>query len=191
MKKTIILLIGLLSIIASQAQAMGEMADFTLLETGEFVVAGNESEKSVVIPFEGKSAEEIYQTLMTNAALVVNNPERQLSGVENSVVKVNITQHLLTDVTMMLPLSCTGTMYYEFQIKDGRVKVNAPYVGRPCHYGTSDKICYFDSVVKRYFKKGKLKEKKAEEFNSLIAKTNLIINTILGLQPTDNTENDW
>lgn len=191
MKKLLLFIIGLMVLIPIHAQSISEQADFTLLETGVFVNAENHEQNYVVIPFEGKSAEEIYHALMTNAALIVNNPEKQVSGVEYSVVKVNAEQHLLTDVVMMLPLSCTGTMYYEFQIKDGRVKVNAPYVGNSCHYGTSDRPCYFDSVVKGYFKKGKLKEKKAEEFNRLVNKTNMVINTILGLNKTEGQGEDW
>ena len=192
MKKILLLVIGRLACISSYAQVQAQKADFTLLKTGNFVAADSIDCNYFVIPFEGKTAEEIYKTLTTNAALVVNNPDKQVSGVEYSVVKVNIEQHLLSDVVLGMPLSCTGTMYYEFQIKDGRVKVNAPYVGKPCHYGTSDRVCYFSSVVKGYFKKDTLKEKKAAEFNALVKKTNLIINAILGIQPLQSTESeDW
>lgn len=191
MKKLLTLMFAIIGTIIASAQDSKPLADFTLLESGNFVSAENHEQNFIVIPFEGKSAQEIYQMLMTNAALVVNNPDKQVSGVEYSVVKVNATQHLLTDVVMMLPMSCTGTMYYEFQIKDGRVRVNAPYVGKPCHYGTSDNLCYFDSVVKGYFKKGKLKDKKAAEFNGLIAKTNKVINLILGIMPNESKNEDW
>lgn len=191
MKKILNIVILSLLFMTASAQSVNLQADFTLLETGSFVSAENHEKDFVVIPFEGKSQQELYQMIKTNASLVVNHPDQQVSGVEFSVVKVNIEQHLLTDVVMMLPLSCNGIVYYEFQIKDGRVKVNAPYVGRPCHYGTSDKTCYFDSVVKGYFKKGVLKEKKAEEFNGLINQTNLIINSILGLTNLENQAEDW
>lgn len=172
------------------AQDTSTKSTFTLLQTGEFV--DSITQKSfIVIPFDEMSAQDIYKHLMENASLVVNNPTEQVSGVEYSVIKVRAQQHLLTDVVMMLPLSCSGTVIYEFQIKDGRVRVNAPMVENPCHYGTSDKVCYFNSVVKGYFKKGKLKEKKAAEFNKLINKTNYIIDVILGKQTIEKSEEDW
>lgn len=194
MKKNLLLVLTAIIIASLGAFAQDSIpnANFTLLQTGKFVDASSEKE-SIIIPFDGMSAEEIYKMLFKNAALVVNNPDKQISGVEYSVVKVRAQQHLLTDVVMMLPLSCNGTMIYEFQIKEGRVKVNAPFVEEPCRYGTSDKICYFRSVVKGYFKKGKLKEKKAAEYNNLVNRTNNIINAILGLQDISEQveEEDW
>lgn len=191
MKRILLIVLGVLAAISLYAQVNKQGVNFTLLPTGKFVVADSAKSEYVIIPFEGMTAKEIYNKLMTNAALVVNNPDKQVSGVEFSVVKVNITQHLLTKKLMGLPLSCTGTMYYEFQIKDGRVKVNAPYVEEPCHYGVSDRICYFKSVTEGYFKKGKLKEEKAEEYNSLIERTNLICDSILGIKEVQNQQEDW
>lgn len=190
MKKVYLIIWSMVVALISYAQT-AEKANFTLLESGEFVVADTDNSKYIVIPFENKSAEELYKTLMANAALAVDNPDEQVSGVEYSVVKVNVTSHLLNDVIMMIPFSCTGTIYFEFQIKDGRVRVNAPYVTDLCHYGVSDKICYFTQVVKGYFKKGKLKEKKASEFNSFINKTNLFIDSILGIKPDATDDMDW
>ena len=189
--KRIITLFFLIACIGNiYSQNVQEKANFTLLETGLFVdsITGD---SFIVVPFEGKTAEELYQLLMENASLATNDPNHQVSGVENSVVKVRARQHLLTDVVMMLPLSCTGTMIYEFQIKDGKVRVNAPTIEEPCHYGTSDKTCYFRSVAKGYFKKGKLKEKKADEYNRLINKTNNVLNIILGVKSMEQEQNDW
>lgn len=134
---------------------------FTLLESGNFIDADNDSKDFIVVPFEGKTSEEIYRILLTNAALVVNNPEKQVSGVEYALVKINVTQNLLTDIKMGIPLAVNGTEYFEFQIKDGRVKVNAPYINDFCHYGTTNNTCSFKKVLNGYFKNGKLKEKKS------------------------------
>lgn len=190
MKKAILLFFAFIGTIA-YAQETSEKADFTLLPDGSFVTSSDDKKSYIVIPFDGQTDKEIYQKLIVNASLVVNNPSEQVSGVEYSLIKARTKQHLLTHVLMGLPLSCTGTIIYEFQIKDGRVRVNAPMVEEPCKYGTSDQTCYFSDVVKGYFKKGKLKEKKANEFNQLIDKTNKTINTILGLEAVEKSEEDW
>lgn len=190
-KRVFSLIVGMIAVLMVSAQSKQPGANFTLLPSGKFIVADSVESTFIVIPFDGMTSQEIYQKLMTNAALVVDNPEKQVSGVEFSVVKVNIKQHLLTDVVLGLPLSCTGTMYYEFQIKDGRVRANAPYVSEPCRYGVSNNICYFSSVTKGYFKKGKLKEKKAAEYNRLVTTTNLIYDIILGLKEVNNKQEDW
>lgn len=181
MKKLFTILALMFGIIPCFAQIQANKVDFTLLETAQFVCSEDHADTFYVIPFEDKSAEELYSMLMQNATLVVNNPDKQVAGVENSVVKVRAEQSLLTEVVMMLPLQVTGTVIYEFQIKDGKIRVNAPYVEGGCHYGTSARPASFKSAVKGYFKKGQLKEKKAAEFNHLIAKTNNVINTILGV----------
>lgn len=184
------MLMAFILAVSAYAQDSATKSSFILLQSGEFVDSISQK-PFIVVPFDGMSSQDIYKHLMENASLVVNNPTEQISGVEYSIVKVRIRQHLLTDVVMMLPLSCTGTVIYEFQVKDGRVKVNAPMVENPCHYGTSDKPCYFNSVVKGFFKKGKLKDKKAAEFNNLIYKTNYIIDVILGKASVENTDEDW
>lgn len=178
------------SMMAQNAPQRSDRVNFTLLPTGQFVdsVTG---EDYVVIGFPGDSVAHIYATLMRNISLVMNNPDKQIFGIEPSLIKAHAQMSLLVDKVMMLPLMCNGEVIFEFQIRDERVKVAAPSVTEPCHYGTTDNICYFSNVTKGYFKNGKLKEKKAGDYNKLLRKINNVVNTILGKGEVQTVETDW
>lgn len=82
-------------------------------------------------------------------------------------------------------------LYYqlEFRIKDGRVRVSAPYFEDDNEVGD---IGNFAKIVKKWFKNGQVKEKETKTVAGLELYINGIINSILGLTGrTSNIDDDW
>ena len=190
MKKFITLLLLVCPILAF-AQ---DLVSFKLTPEGTFTTASGED--FVVINFEGKSAHEIYQTLASNVGSVYNNPSKVMSGVDDASIKIRsiipVSQKI--DKIFMLGdvlIEVNGYMQYEIRIKDGRVRVAAPYIENDIWIegGASGN---FRNLVSQWFKHEK-KEKKRIENEKKIAelemRVNSVINSVLGLNKNQDDDN--
>ena len=82
MRKLIVMLLTLLPILAG-AQ---ELANFVLMPNGTYQT--EDGQDFIVIPFEGKTAHQIYQELATNVGSTFNDPSKVMSGVEDASIKI-------------------------------------------------------------------------------------------------------
>ena len=193
MKKFITLLLLVCPILAF-AQ---DLVSFKLTPEGSFTTASGED--FVVVPFEGKSAHEIYQTLASNVGSVYNDPSKVMSGVDDASIKIRaFSDNLYVQKVMGISHAWEGFYQLEFRIKDGRVRVSAPHVERDitCPSLSSNAIggnkSNFPFIVKKWFKNGEVKEKEAKHVANVENQLNGAINAILGLAgSTSKVDDDW
>lgn len=150
----------------------------------------------IVVPFEGKSAHQIYQELASNINSLYNNPSEVMTSVEDASIKVRaISDDIIRARLMGLGQSESGYYQLEFKIKDGRVRVSAPYIESQVWCVTSKGRSYSDfaPLVKKHFNKdGSLKDgKRAEDYAIVVSKMNSIINAILNLSASQDSNEDW
>lgn len=171
-----------------------DLVSFKLTPEGTFTTISDED--YMVIPFEGKSAHEIYQTLASNVGSVYNDPSKVMSGVDDASIKIRsiipISQKI--DKIFMLGdvlIEVNGYMQYEIRIKDGRVRVTAPYIENDIWIdgGASGN---FRNLVSQWFKPEKKEKKRVEnekKITELEMRVNSVINSVLGLNKTQEDDN--
>ncbi len=189
MKKLIVMMMLVLPMLA-MAQ---DLVHFVLMPDGTYQT--EDGKDFVVVPFEGKTAHQIYQELATNVGSVYNEPSEVMSGVEDASIKIRAhSDDLIRNRLMGIGQSFGGYYQLEFRIRDGRVRVSAPFIEEKVGFWmngsyNSNKFVFF---VKKHFKNGKLKDgKRAEDYNIVVAKMNGIINSILHTSTVQDAQDDW
>lgn len=182
--KKILLLMAIVLPIILQAQ---EPVKFYLTDNGSFV--SESGENFIVVPFDGKSAHEIFVTLTSNVASVYNNPSQVMSTVDDASIKIRAYNDcIFTNKVLMIQRCWAGYYQLEFRIKDGRVRVSAPIIENtltnnqlsPTAVGGGNKR-EFDKVASGWFKDGKPKEKEQKNIEYVEAGVDVPINSILGV----------
>ena len=165
-----------------------DLVTFKLTPQATFVTASGED--FVVVPFDGKSAHEIYQTLASNVGSVYNAPSKVMNVVEDASIKIRaFSPSFFKQKIIGVPIEFGLYYQLEFRIKDGRVRVSAPYFEDDNEVGD---IGNFAKIVKKWFKNGQVKEKETKTVAGLELYINGIINSILGLTGrTSNIDDDW
>lgn len=190
MKKILFLLLMMCPVLAySQG-----LVNFKLQPNASFKTSTGED--FVVVPFEGKTAHEIYQMLRTNVGTYINKASSTLSEVEDASITVFAhSDNLYTMKLLGIPHYWQGNYKLEFRIKDGRVRVSAPYIVNEIYakdVKSNVRSGNFDYYVNKWFKDGKAKEKELANVNRVENIVNRGINTILGLQgETVKIDEDW
>lgn len=190
MKKLIVTLILFVTLILLlPLLAFAQEVAFKLTPQATFVTENGED--FVVVPFEGKDAHQIYQTLASNVGSLFNDPSKVMSGVEDASIKVRAYCSTLCQKKVLLTFNGGGYYQLEFRIKDGRVRVSAPYVENQIAFD-SQPISYgdFPTIVSKWYKKGELKDKNKKDVMLVELQLNATINGILGLGQNKNEE-DW
>lgn len=191
MKKLIAIMMMLLPIMAG-AQ---ELVNFVLMPDGTYQT--EDGKDFVVIPFEGKTAHQIYQELASNVGSTFNDPSKVMSVVEDASIKIRAYSD---DLVMAKPFGYVkdqpfgGYYQLEFKIRDGRVRVSAPIVeGDVEHIGYDHKrhSGTFPKFVGKYFKNGVLQEKKKKNYDAIVTKMNNIVNHILYTSSIQDANEDW
>lgn len=199
MKKFIFFCFCLFHIIAS---AQNEV-NFVLKENGEYYTEG-ESQNFQIVQFEGKSAEEIYTILLTNINSIYNDPKIIVSNVKNSSIKVRalLKEALFVNLYGMAECWVAANYQLEFRIKDGRVRVSAPFIEdelirenlssyESSHTNKSSNsntgFWSFRKQVSKQFKKGVVKNKYQRYHKEANQRINNIINNIL----SNNIDDNW
>lgn len=164
--------------------------------TSDGLYKAENGEDYIVVPFEGKSSHQIYQELASNINSLYNKPSEVMTGVEDASIKVRaISDDIIRARLMGLGQSESGYYQLEFKIKDGRVRVSAPYIEPQVWYVTNKGRSYSDfaPLVKKHFNKdGSLKDgKRAEDYAIIVSKMNGIINAILNLSASQDSSEDW
>ena len=121
-----------------------------------------------------------------------------MSGVEDASIKIRaFSDNIYTKKVMGIPHAFQGFYQIEFRIKDGRVRITAPYVEDSLdapsisnQFGGNKGS--FRHIVGKWFKNGKLKEKEAPNASNIELQLNGAINGILGLSgSTSKVDDDW
>lgn len=104
-----------------------ELANFVLMPDGTYQT--EDGKDFVVIPFEGKTAHQIYQELASNVGSTFNDPSKVMSGVEDASIKIRaFSDFLWLNKVLGIPHGWGGYYQLELRIKDGQVRVSAPVV---------------------------------------------------------------
>lgn len=192
MKKFILLILLLLPMIA-EAQ---EKVNFVLMPNGTYQT--EDGKDFVVISFEGKTAHEIYQELAMNVASTYNDPSEVMSGIDDSMIKIRAySKCIVSYMSLAGSQTCSGYYQLEFKIRDGRVRVSAPYIEETVIHtapfgGDSNTEYRFQSLTKKYFdKNGELKQNRKEDYDAVVAKMNDVINRILYSSSIQDADEDW
>lgn len=186
MKKLFIVILVLLPMLTC-AQ---ELATFVLMPNGTYQT--EDGKDFVVIPFDDKSAHEIYQELASNVCSIFKNPSKVMSVVEDSSIKIRAFSDCLW-FNKVIGISHWWGGYYqlEFRIKDGRVRVSAPIIEDIAMDTQPLKKHSYESRIKKWFKDGQVKEGDKDKYATIVAHMNGIINSILYTSFIQNTSEDW
>ena len=173
-----------------------EIVSFKL--TPEATFLSNDGEDFIIVPYEGKSAHEIFQLLATNAASVFNDPSKVMSTVEDKSIKfrsiIPVAQKEVKLLNQRTLAESKGFLQLEIRIKDGRIRISAPFVENDIWIDGSPMQGNFQNLVSQWYKPEKKEKKRIENENfrnSLESRVNLIVNSIIGSTPQMEEDDDW
>ena len=179
--------------IVVQAKAQVAFPGFTITTDGYY--RAPDGKDYIVYPFEGKSAKDIYTFICTNVARVYNSPQKVMSSVENTSVAIHAyADDILYQKSYLgIKFFYEGTYNLLIEIKDGRVKVNAPSFGMQTGQSeTINRIKTAEKILSDFFdKKGRVRENRTVWKIYAEQRINSIYKTLLGIDSTDKTNNDW
>lgn len=157
-------------------------------------------EDFVVVPMENTSAHTIFQTIYANVVPMVKDGQKQITVVDDAMIKVTLPTFVAAKRQLITKYNFFGMIVLEFKIKDGRVRVAAPYFeglldGEPAEIMGSSIPCVpisFNDILSDWFEKnGKPKQKKVDEISAFTGKVNYAVNTALGLTSDKKKEENW
>lgn len=178
------------SLIALSASSQ-ELVKFVLTPEGKYVTP--EGEDFIVVPFEGKTASDIYSELLANITAVTSAPYEIAESIIPSLLVVRVkTDDIIRNRSLGKSYPMEGSFLVEIKIKDDKVRVSAPRVSPYA----GPMMTKFDWFVKNHFnKKGEFKdEKRQKDFEEVQAKVNNDVNIILNLKvlhAKQAEEEDW
>lgn len=175
-------LLTILALIIPMMVNAQEHVRFILNENGEYRT--KDGEDYVVVPFEGKTAKEIYNEIVSNVFSFYNDPNEVMSGLDGVSIKIRAISNKIVYAhpTLMGRKRHSGYYQLEFKIKDGRVRVSAPHVEDKVwwvNHNNCREYSSFRKAVGSHFKNGELKKKRADQYNVVVAEMNNTINTLL------------
>ena len=176
-----------------QANAQAEFNGFTISADGHYRAA--DGKDYIIYQFDGKSAKDIYTLICSNVSKVYNSPQSVMSTVENSSVAIHaFADDILYQKSYLgIKFFYEGTYNLLIEIKDGRVKINAPSFGMQTGQSeTINRTKTSENILSDFFdKKGRLKGNRVIWKPYAEQKINSIYKTLLGLGNTKDTNNDW
>lgn len=176
--------------------------NFILKEDGEFYTVDN-NQNFQIVNFDGMSSEDIYNTLLSNINSIYNDPKIIVSNVNNTSIKIRaiFTDIILCNLHNLVECMASANYQLEFRIKDGRVRVAAPFIedglakeeissyenthkNRTADMSTG--FASFRKQVSKQFKKGVVKKKYKKYHDDTNKRMNALINSILNSDINDN-----
>ena len=194
MKKVILSIISILFIYASSLAQ--ENIEFKLQPNATF--AAPDGTSYIVVEYEGKTAEELYSLVKSNAMTLYKNPDRVMS--ENPHISIAIraySEMVGTKTVAFIPRVFAGYYNLVFRFKDGKIRIDAPVIDDTLTDRDNmldiQYIPSFKGLVKGYYKDGKPKEKTQGSILITERSVNIPINYLLGLLKTESndTNDDW
>lgn len=188
-KRIISCVILLVSYFTSIAQV-----NFKLQADGRFVT--EDGADYVVVPFEGKTAHELFVMLTSNITSIYRDASKVMNTVEDNVVKVRgfAENGTIFPFITMFRFSVEGYYQLEFKVRDGRIRVSAPYIENEAMYTGGPEgpipVTYTGMIQKHLFdENGNVKKKRAKDVASIETFINSIINRIL--TESEVIEEEW
>lgn len=188
MAKLISLIFFSLMALAASSQSL---VKFVLTPEGKYVTP--EGEDFIVVPFEGKTASDIYSELLDNITAINRAPFEIAESIIPSLLVVHVkTDDIIRNRSLGKSYSMGGEYLVEIKIKDGRVRVAAPRVGP---YAGPHFVEFVWFVKNHFNKKGEFKdEKRQQDFEEVQARVNREVNLLLNLKAAHTKqveEEDW
>ena len=184
MKKFLFIAVLCLSAVLS----VNAQVEFKLTSDGTFHM--NDGRNFAVVPFNNKTAHEIYTALFTNASEVFRDPKQKvIITIDGASINIRAYDPKLTYAKEGEYL---GTYYnLNFEVKDGKVKVDAPLVDENLTRskdGVRDKD--FSKLVRSWYQEATLQARYADQAAYTEQEFNAIINGILtGNYMIDSSDN--
>ena len=191
--KKILMFMAIMIAVVVQANAQAEFNGFTISADGHYRAA--DGKDYIIYQFDGKSAKDIYTLICSNVSKVYNSPQSVMSTVENSSVAIHaFADDILYQKSYLgIKFFYEGTYNLLIEIKDGRVKINAPSFGMQTGQSeTINRTKTAENILSDFFdKKGRLKGNRVIWKSYAEQRINSIYKTLLGLGNTKDTNNDW
>ena len=162
---------------------------FKLTTSGAF--ASEDGQDYIVVPFEGKNAHQIFQMLCVNVSKLYKEPKQVMSVVDDASISVRGYDPKVTYIKDLLQTFDIGGYYkLDFEIKDGKVKVNAPVIEENLVKSINQaRERDFSKMVRSWVKDGAFKEKFAKQVEYTEYVQNTYINAILGTNKPKGADN--
>ncbi len=191
--KRILFIVAILMCSIAHSQ---ETVEFKLQPNATF--AAPDGTSYIVIPFEGKTAEELYSMVKSNVMTLYKSPDRVMSENPHASISIRAYSDRVGSKTIaFIPRVFAGYYNLVFQFKDGKIRVNAPIIDDTLTDRDNmldyQYIPSFRGLVKGYYKDGKPKDKSHAAIMITEQSVNLPINYLLGLLKTESndTNDDW
>ena len=159
----------------------------------------SDGQSYVVIPFEGKTAQELYNLVKSNVMKTYNSPKEVMS--ENAPTSISIRAIGVVANPTMLFIPRRLQTYYNllFQFKDGKIRVDAPAIDVDTKLMDEDNqlnpnvlFSLRDWTNKIYEKDGSIKSKNLSKKQFTENSINSIINKLISeKQSPSTTDENW
>ncbi len=163
--------------------------NFKLTTSGAF--ASEDGQDFIVVTFEGKTAHQIFQMLCVNVSKLYKNPKEVMSVVDDASISVRGYDSKVTYIKDLIQTYDVGGYYkLDFEIKDGKVKVNAPVIEENLVRSINQaKEKNYSRMINSWVKDGAFKEKFLKQVEYTEYVQNNLINTILGTNKPKGSDN--
>lgn len=177
MKHVLFIIAFLFTVIPVYTQ---QKIDFHLSQTGKFLTENGED--FIVIPFEGKSAHDIYMELVQNINSLYKSPKEVLSTIEDQSISIYaMGTPIAYDKVIGILREGYGHYTIKILIKDYRIKFGLPKIDK-VSYGTGKHkmTISYDYQISTYFdKNGIVKSKREKWVKAIESKMKGICNYII------------
>ena len=185
MKKFLFIAVLCLSAVLS----VNAQVEFKLTSDGTFHM--RDGRNFAVVPFDKKTAHEIYTALFTNASEVFRDPKQKvIITIDGASINIRAYDPKLT---YSKEGEYLGTYYnLNFEVKDGKVKVDAPLVDENLTRskdGVRDRD--FSKLVRSWFQEATLQAKYQDNASYTESEFNGIINGILTGNFMGDSSDNW
>ena len=151
----------------------------------------------VVVSFDGKKTEELYNMVKNNIMSFYKSPQNVLSENDGQIISIRAITVVAKKTITMLPREFDSYYNLVFRFKDGKVRVDIPTIDNNMSDSAGMLMSYniptFQSYCKDLFdKKGIVKPKKEDRKEFTENSINSIINELLGLTKSNKkTDDNW
>lgn len=185
MKKLLLVVFMAMMTFVANAQSP---VNFKLSTVGTFI--SEEGKDFIVVPFEGKNAHQIFQTICTSVSKLYKNPDKVMSVVDDASISVRAYADGITYKKDIVQSYYLGGYYkVDIEIKDGRIKITTS-VDSDVAMSNGAQNTNFFKMVRSWAKDGVFKEKFLKQVSYTEVQMNTIVNDIIGAnKPKD--EDNW
>lgn len=166
--------------------------DFHLSQTGDFLTG--DGEDYVVIPFEGKTAHDIFMEIVQNINSLYKSPKEVLSTIEDQSISIFAMGSPIA-YDKIIGLTREGYGYYTIKIlvKDNKIRFELPKIDKVSFGSGNQKITVsYSYQIGGYFdKKGVVKSKREAWVKAIESKMKGICNYIIMGEQKKKVDDNW